>query len=261
MARLSLTEAIGTPRLHAGPHLATRMAIDKLLKRHFWAVILALVAIAAFFDAQGIMQIVGASLGADDKQLAAAPARRGCRRRRLGESARHGADAILSRNPFDSVTGPLERRRAAEVAKSRGAPPPPDMSDPFNAPDCDGVTSSSSPPRPTPTGRSPRSRPPQDKGKSFLRRRGGEIGGKTVEFIGWDRVWLTSGSQLCQSQMFKPPPRRRSAPGTPRAAPCRRRRRPRRVRRTSRRASRASAPTSSTSTAASSTRSSRTRPS
>jgi hypothetical protein len=47
------------------------MAIDKLLKRHFWAVILALVALAAFFDAQGIMQIVGAGLGPDEKQLAA----------------------------------------------------------------------------------------------------------------------------------------------------------------------------------------------
>jgi hypothetical protein len=49
------------------------MALDKLLKRHFWAVIMALVAIAAFFDAQGIMQVVGASLGADAKQLAIPP--------------------------------------------------------------------------------------------------------------------------------------------------------------------------------------------
>ena len=59
------------------------MALDQLLKRHFWAVILALVAIAAFLDAQGIMQIVGASLGADEKQLAAPPLGRArCRRRR-----------------------------------------------------------------------------------------------------------------------------------------------------------------------------------
>jgi len=47
-----------------------------------------------------------------------------------------------------------------------------------------------------------------------LRRRGGEIGGKTVKFVGWDRVWMTSGSQLCQVQMFKPP-----APPAPSAAP------------------------------------------
>ena len=57
------------------------MAFDKLLKRHFGAVILALVALAAFFDAQGIMQLVGASLGADEKQLAA-PGLLGARRRR-----------------------------------------------------------------------------------------------------------------------------------------------------------------------------------
>ena len=37
----------------------------------------------------------------------------------------------------------------------------------------------------------------------MLRRRGGDIGGKTVTFIGWDRVWMPTGSQLCQSQMFK----------------------------------------------------------
>jgi hypothetical protein len=49
------------------------MAIDKLLKRYFWAALLALVALAAFFDAQGIMQVVGATLGADETQLAAVP--------------------------------------------------------------------------------------------------------------------------------------------------------------------------------------------
>ena len=69
---------------------------------------------------------------------------------------------------------------------------------------------------------------PQEKGKSVLRRRGGDVGGKTVKFIGWDRVWMTSGSQLCQAQMFKPPAPPPSATGAvappapppqPRAAP------------------------------------------
>ena len=47
----------------------------------------------------------------------------------------------------------------------------------------------------------------------MLRRRGGEFGGKTVHFVGWDRVWFQSGSSLCQAQLFKQPemqaPRRR----------------------------------------------------
>src|SRR5271165_5444397 len=83
------------------------MALDKLLKRHFWAVILVLVAMAAFFDAQGIMQIVGANLGADEKQLSAPPL---LARLPPGPASASphatSAEPICARNPFDSVTGP-----------------------------------------------------------------------------------------------------------------------------------------------------------
>jgi general secretion pathway protein C len=183
------------------------MAIDKLLKRHFWAVILALVALAAFFDAQGIMHVVGASLGADEKQLASPPLT--SRLPPLPASASPhatNAEPILARNPFDSVTGPLNRVPAAEASASTDLPPP-DLSDPFNAPDCDGVhviiiAASADPDW---SFAALETTAPADKGKSFLRRRGGELGGKTVKFIGWDRVWMTTGSQLCQTQMFKPP--------------------------------------------------------
>src|ERR1700690_2309532 len=115
------------------------MAIDKVLKRHFWAVILALVATAAFLDAQGIMQVVGASLGLDDKQMAvpgllarAAPA--------PVSASPHATNAepILARNPFDSVTGPLNLVPTALESASAEAPPP-DMTDPFNAPECEGI--------------------------------------------------------------------------------------------------------------------------
>jgi general secretion pathway protein C len=181
------------------------MAIDKLLKRHFWAVILALVAVAAFFDAQGIMQVVGASLGADEKQLALAPllARAVVQ---PGAASPHAtsAEPILSRNPFDSVTGPLNL--PPPVDSGADTPPPAlDLSDPYSAPDCDGVhvliiTASADP-----DWSFAALDTTQDKGKTFLRRRGGEIGDKTVKFVGWDRVWLASGSQLCQARMFKPP--------------------------------------------------------
>jgi general secretion pathway protein C len=181
------------------------MAIDKLLKRHFWAVILLLVATAAFLDAQGIMQFVGASLGADAQQLAAPPL--GARLPPTsGSASPHttSAEAILSRNPFDSVTGPLNAVAAAEEAAENAAPP--DMSDPFNAPDCDGVHVLIIAASADPDWSFAALETQQEKGKSFLRRRGGDVDGKTVRFIGWDRIWMTSGSQLCQSQMFKPPP-------------------------------------------------------
>jgi general secretion pathway protein C len=180
------------------------MALDKLLKRHFWAVILTMVGIAAFFDAQGIMQVVSASLAPDEKQLAVPPL--------MARVAPHpgapsphaiSAEPILARNPFDSVTGPLNLAPPVETAD---VPlPEPDLTDPYNAPDCDGfqvlvITASSDP-----DWSFAALETPQEKGKTYLRRRGGDVGGKTVKFVGWDRVWLTSGSQLCQTQMFKPP--------------------------------------------------------
>jgi general secretion pathway protein C len=179
------------------------MNLDKLLKRHFWAVILALVAMAALFDAQGIMHLVGATLAVDSAQLAAPPLLA-----RLiaapGSAMPHAtsAEAILARNPFDSVTGPLN---LAPPVEDLTAAPPPDLSDPFNAPDCDGIRVLIIAASADPDWSFAALETQQEKGKSYLRRRGGDVGGKTVSFVGWDRVWMTSGSQLCQSQMFKPP--------------------------------------------------------
>jgi general secretion pathway protein C len=193
------------------------MAIDKLLKRHFWAVILALVAVAAFFDAQGIMHVVGAGLGADEKQLAA-PGLMARTPPAPASASPHAtnADPILSRNPFDSVTGPLNLVAAADSASAAELPPL-DLSDPFNAPDCDGVHVLIIAASADPDWSFAALETTAEKGKSFLRRRGGDLGGKTVKFIGWDRVWMTTGNQLCQTQMFKPPP---AASGAVAAAPA-----------------------------------------
>ena len=188
------------------------MAIDKLLKRHFWAVILALVAIAAFFDAQGIAQVVGTSLAADDKQLAMPPLAARVPLSPVSASPHAtSADPILARNPFDSVKGPLN----LEVSDTPAVADAPDLSDPFNAPECDGVHVLIIAASADPDWSFAALEPQQVKGKSFLRRRGGELEGKTVTFVGWDRVWMTSGSQLCQAQMFKPP----AAPSGIAAAP------------------------------------------
>jgi general secretion pathway protein C len=197
------------------------MALDKLLKRYFWAVILALVAMAAFLDAQGIMQIVGTSLGADAKELALAPM--SARMAPPSASATpHATDAdpIISRNPFDSVTGPLNAVAVPDETVD-AAPPPLDLSDPFNAPDCDGVQVLVIAASADPDWSFAALQTQQDKGKSILRRRGGDVGGKTVKFISWDRVWMVNGSQLCQSQMFKPPapPSASAPPPPPPAAP------------------------------------------
>jgi general secretion pathway protein C len=197
------------------------MPVDQLLKRHFWAVIVALVAIAAFLDAQGIMHVVGASLGADETTLAVPPLV--SRLPAAPSSATPhatSADPILSRNPFDSVTGPLNAVPLSLPDLPAADKGPPEPIDPYSAPPCDGVQVLIIAASPDPEWSFAALETQEEKGKSFLRRRGGDIGNKTVKFIGWDRVWLTSGNQLCQSQMFKPPapPGASAAPAPPPAA-------------------------------------------
>jgi general secretion pathway protein C len=205
------------------------MAVDQLLKRQFWAVILLLTGIAAFFDAQGVTQLAGAGLAPDESALAAPPVvSRVPPVSSGGVSHSTSAEAILSRNPFDSVTGDLHPAIAmASDSVDAGSAPPLDMSDPFNAPACDGVkvliiAASTNPDWSfaafSSTG-APGAAASPDSGKSVLRRRGGEIDGKEVKYIAWDRVWLASGATLCQARMFYPaPPPSASAP-RPAASP------------------------------------------
>ena len=150
------------------------MPIDQLLKRHFWAVIVVLVAIAAFLDAQGIMHIVGASLGADETQLAvpplmarlpAAPA--------LGHAARDERGANPLAQPVrlghrSAQRGAAASRRRRDVGSRR------DISDPYSAPACDGVQVLVIAASPDPDWSFAALETPEEKGKSVLRRRGGE---------------------------------------------------------------------------------------
>jgi general secretion pathway protein C len=177
------------------------MAFDQILKRNFWAVILVLVAIVAFLNAQGVMQLVGASLAADEKQLAVPPpTSKAPPGPTTASQHATSAEPILSRNPFDSVTGALNKPPPEETSEIAAGP---DLTDPQHAPPCDGVKvliiAASADPDWSFAALTQGSDP-----KSVLRRRGGEIGNKTVKFIGWDRVWFTSGSSLCQAEMFKP---------------------------------------------------------
>jgi general secretion pathway protein C len=190
--------------------------LDQLLKRHFWGPTLVLTSVAAFFGARGVGNLFGASLGADDKQLASPPmATKAAPTASNTTPKATSADPILARNPFDSVTGPLLRGIGTD---ENPVGPPVDMSDPLNAPICDGVKvliiAASSDPDWSFAALSA----PGD-AKSQLRRRGGDFGGKEVKFVGWDRVWLTGGGQLCQALLFQPPQAPQTTPVASQAAP------------------------------------------
>ena len=188
------------------------MPVDQLLRKNFWLVVLPLIAAAALLNAQAVTQLVGVSLSPDEKALATPPPV--AKTSPVVASTRNvSAEPILNRNPFDHVTGSLKPPVVEDtnVVQNQTL----DTSDPFNAPVCDGVkvliiTASSDPDwsfAALSTGGAD--------GKSVLRRRGGEIGGKKVHFVGWDRVWMENGAQLCQAQLFKQP----DLPAAPAAAP------------------------------------------
>jgi general secretion pathway protein C len=177
------------------------MAVDQLLRRNFWAVIMLLVAMAAFLNAQAFTQLVGIGVSPDEKLLAQGPGTsRGAPAPTQNTSRATSAEPILSRNPFDHVTGPL---RPVATAETVGAATEIDTSDVMNVPQCDGMKVLIIIHAPDPdwsfaamTG--------GGETKSVLRRRGTELGGKKIRHVGWDRVWMEQGSSLCQAMLFKP---------------------------------------------------------
>ena len=188
------------------------MAVDQVLKRHFWIVVLPMTALAAFLGASGVTQIAGAALSVDAKQLAAPPTIN--KAVPMGAAADHptSADAILARNPFDSVTGPLNRVAVPDGGVDEAV----DTTDPFNAPACDGVRILIIAQSADPAWSFAALSSGGPDAKSQLRRKGGDFGGKKVEYVAWDRVWLSNNGALCQAQLFQPD----APPKTERATPA-----------------------------------------
>jgi general secretion pathway protein C len=167
--------------------------LDLLLQRSFPALVGAMLATAAYFQATGLVALVADTLTSGE--LTSAPA--APRRPPMTELGSHATSAapVLTRNPFDSATGPLDGSHRPDAAPTT----PPAAGDPYVDPDCDAarvvliVTS-------------------DDPAWSFaaiaasgphpqLRRAGDEIGGRSVVAIARDRVWLASDGARCQARL------------------------------------------------------------
>jgi general secretion pathway protein C len=174
------------------------MNLERALRRSFVAVPLALVALVAFFAARTVSQVVGGAMAADEKQLAAPPLQ--VPAAKVVTGVRGNGQAILDRNPFDHVTGALKEQPKVEVAPT--VVEEPTNVDHRNDPPCEGV-------KVLAIVESPRSENSfaafsvSGEAKTQIRRQNQEIGSKTVEYIGWDRVWLKSGRTYCQAEIFK----------------------------------------------------------
>ena len=196
------------------------MAIDALLKRYFLGVLLALVAVAAYFQAAGATQLIGSAIGAaasSGTSTVVVPPYKLAVPTRDPKSGQ----PIIERNPFDSVTGPLNAK-PVDTEDQKAAEP--DTSDPLSSPACDGiqvliVTESTDPLWSVAALQGPGEPHPR------MRRVGDDIGGKKVAFIGYNpkeqtpAVWIEAGSALCQAMLFRTQPAVAAAPATPAATP------------------------------------------
>ena len=113
------------------------MGFDAVFKRYFAAVVCLLIGVAAYFQASGMGQLVGATVALDPSATPVAPPLPRVGGAVAAANPDHGtlADPIIGRNPFDSVTGPLD---AKSIDPPSSAPPVTDANrDPYDDPYCD----------------------------------------------------------------------------------------------------------------------------
>jgi general secretion pathway protein C len=186
------------------------MGVERLARRSFGFVVAALLGLAIYFQAAGAVELVAA------KALVAPPAATGAAgskarrtpRRSFPKVGAVNGDAILSRNPFDSVTGPLDRNSLAlEVPEASTAKATLDLSDPLSAPECADVVVNIVSESPDPEWSLAQLKGPGDT-DAATRRVGDEVGKLKVAYIGFNSlkaspaVWLLSEDQVCQALLF-----------------------------------------------------------
>src|SRR5215510_12517391 len=112
------------------------MGVERFARKSFGFVVVLLLGLAVYFQAAGAVELVASSAFT----AAPAPSSKLKRARRkapppTAKGPTTNGDAILARNPFDSVTGPLDRNPiSVEVPETKEAA---DVTDPLHAPECE----------------------------------------------------------------------------------------------------------------------------
>lgn len=175
------------------------MGLDAQAKRFYLLILGVLITLAAYFQASGVAQLVGATVAQGAPK--APSTRTASPSSQPAPTAEKTAGPILARNAFDSVTGPLD---GVKLGPNAGAPVPiKNGNDPYQDPPCSGVkvsliTASDDP------AWSFAALSGSD-GKSQLRRTGDAVGSAQVVHIGWypnapepaPHVWLNDSGTRC----------------------------------------------------------------
>src|SRR5688500_14978609 len=184
------------------------MGVERLARRSFGFVVAALLGLAIYFQAAGAVELVAAKVLVLPAAAGAADgkARRPPRRPAIARVAATNGDAILSRNPFDSVTGPLDRT-PLEVAVPEPSKEALDLTDPLNAPECADVVVNIVSESLDPEWSLAQLKGPGDQ-EASTRLVGDEVGKLKVAYIGYNSVkaspavWLVNDDQVCQDLMY-----------------------------------------------------------
>jgi len=169
-----------------------------------------------FFQARGAMELFSAALPralpSEGPSPSPRPKTQVVANTRLGEP-------ILTRNPFDSVTGPLT---ATEVALPTARSTEGEVAEgPMSAPICDGIRVTIISESSDPSWSLAAIQGPAET-KPVVRKLGEVVGTKTIAFIGHNpvlrspSVWFSEAEALCQAPLFgeKVPPTTKTAPAT-----------------------------------------------
>jgi general secretion pathway protein C len=169
------------------------MGFDRQLKRFYPLVLCGLIALAAYFQSSGIGQLVVSTIVAGT-DATPPPVLIGTG---VAKGKTRTGDPVLTRNPFDSVTGPIIGGSTPEIPD--GVPPDPDAPTSDEDPACGFgrvvLISANSDPEWSFAAID------DGTGGSKLRRLGENVGSHTIQAFGWDRVWLAEGSKVCQLKL------------------------------------------------------------
>lgn len=186
--------------------------------------VLVLLALSAYFEASGASELVGAAFIAPPSS---ASARLPTRPPIIARSEPRSAEPIIERNPFDSVTGPLNAKPVEVPSATPTESAAAVVKDPLHADQCEGITAliiTESTDRLWSVAALQGTGEPRPR----MRRVGDDVGGKKVEYIGFNpvenspSVWLSGNGTLCQTLLFRtsPPPAASAAAAEPSAAPA-----------------------------------------
>lgn len=184
------------------------MGVERFARKSFGFIVVILLGLAIYFQAAGAVELVASSV------ISATPPpetkSRRARRRAAPPVARPlvNGDAILARNPFDSVTGPLDRAPInVELPETTKEQQTADLSDPLNAPECPDVVVNIVTESADPEWSLAQLKGPGD-ADAATRRVGDEVGKMKLAYIGYNAakaspaVWLLTSEKLCQALLF-----------------------------------------------------------